>query len=176
MTGWFGLAIGLGALVLTLVNGYQADHWPALVGIALAMLATWTVLVRPVVILGRDTLLLRSILSEVTLPLASIESASIRQFLVVRAGGRNWSCTALSRGRREIAKLHLKGPDVKVRYGDLVEARLVAAVENARALARVEQYSDEQVALASDVRRSWAWPLIGALAVLSVVFVVGVLL
>jgi len=175
VTGFIGMAIAFVAVVLTLVDGYQGSEWVVLAGLAFFGVTVWAVLVRPAVALSEDRLLLRSILSEVSLPLAGVEEVSIRQFLVVRAGGKTWSSTGLGRSRAELARLRKDGYDTAGNRADFVEARIRTRAENARARSGVLLMSDEQFAMASGVRRAWSRPVIAALVVLGITFLVGIL-
>jgi len=169
------MALGVAAFILTLVDGYQGNDWVVLAGAAFFGVVSWAVLVRPAVALSEDRIILRSILSEVSLPLAGVEDVSIRQFVLVRAGGKTWSSTGLGRSRPELSRVRKNGHDTPGYRADFVEARIRAGAENARARAGVVLMSDEQFALASGVRRVWSRPVIAALVVLGITFLVGIL-
>ena len=177
MAGYGALALALGAAVLVLVDGYQDNEWKVLSGLAFFAFGCWVVLLRPVIGLGDDSLLVRSMLSEVTLPLASVEDVQVRQFFLVRAGGHTWSSTGLGRSRRHLTRLVREAKLDLPPSGaaDVAEGRLQQASENARSRAGIAAFSDEQFELAADVRRTWSLPVIIALGVLAIVSALAVL-
>lgn len=171
VSGVVGLIATAAVAVLVLAD-YPAGGWKILLGCAFVALGIWTVLLRPVVVLSGDRVLLRGIVSEVSLPLAAVEGVVISQFVVVRAGGRSWSSPGVGRNRRQIARLGgaPTSPDPTDTYTGVVANQLVARLEqraeDERAKLGIAAMSDEQFALADDVRRAWSWPLIAVLAVL----------
>ena len=173
--GYVGVLLGLAVVVMVLVDGYQSNEWKVLAGCALLGFACWVVLIRPTVALTADRLLVRSMVSEAWLPLASVEEVRISQFVVVRAGGRTWSSTGLGRNRHQVLRLGRGDANPRTEKSDLVEDRIRQGADDARARAGIQRLSDEQFALAAGVRRSWAWPVIAILAMLAAVFLVGFL-
>lgn len=110
--------------------------------------------------------MLHAALSTVRVPLAAIDQVVVRQFLAVRAGERRFSTTGVSRSRRQGMRDDRLGADAGITdrsYGGFVEARIERLAEEARKLQGVELYSDEQDALAAEVRREPAWIEIGLL-------------
>ena len=171
VTGGVGLlATGIVA-VLVLVD-YPSGGWKILLGCVFVGLGVWAVLLRPAVLLTGDRVLLKGIASEVSIPLAAVEGAVISQFVVVRAAGRSWSCPGVGRNRRQIARLGgaPTAPDPTDTNTGLVANQLVARLEqraeDERAKLGIAAMSDEQFALADDVRRVWSWPLLAVLTVL----------
>jgi len=175
LLGYVALALGLAVAVLVLADGYQSNEWKVLTGIAFFGFASWVVLLRPLVAITGGSLLVRSMLSDVRLPLASVEDVKIRQFLVVRAGGHSWTSTGLGRSKMQLWRLRRGHDDAGNKHADFVEERIRAVGENARAKAGIALLSDEQFNLASGVRPAWSWPVIGGLVGLSVAFLVAVL-
>lgn len=173
--GYVGVLLALVIAMMVLVDGYQRNEWKVLEGCALLGFACWVVLIRPMVAMTADRLLVRSMVSEAWLPLASVEQVRISQFLVVRAGGRTWSSTGLGRNRHQVLRLGRGGANPRTEKTDLVEDRIRQSADDARARVGIQRMSDEQFALAAGVRRAWAWPVIAALAVLAAVFLVGIL-
>lgn len=169
--GYIGVLVGLGGMALIIMDGYSGGEWWPLCLCLLGATLSWAVLVRPVVLMGRDELILRGVLSDLALPLAAVEIARVTLFLNVRAGGRTYTSAALGRSRR---KLHTHNPDDPATLeADVIEVRINAAADNARARAGIAAHSDEQVALAAGVRRTWAWPVIAVVATLLLAVVIG---
>ena len=177
-----GLGIVVVAVVLVLgVVGRSAPYHPAAYPICgLIAVALWCVLVRPAVAVEGDLLVLRNPLSTVWVPLAAIEQLVIRQFVAVRVADDRFTCAGLGRshrrGLRDDQLGDVSGVDIaRLSYAGVVERRILKLAEDARIRQGVALYSDEQEALAADVRRTRAWPWIAALAVLVVTVVITLL-
>lgn len=156
--GVLGVLVGLALLVPGLVA--TPVSW-GLASIGLLVVAvSWAALLRPAVTIDGDDLVLRGMASSVTIPLAAVEQVAVRQVLAVRAGERRYTCPAVGRGRREMAREDRGAGSVgdEQSYGKLVEDRIRAAASAARASAGVRIASAEQAALASGVRRHWSPP------------------
>lgn len=175
-----GLGLGGAALLLVLAvaDGIEGRDLPAVAGFCFAAVLIWVVLFRPRVGLTTHALVLRRPLSQVSLPLAAIEQVALRQVLAVLVGEQRYVSTGLGRSRRALNRqARADGKPVRADhdYTEFVEQRLSQRMEDARAAAGVALLSDEQLALAAGVRRSWAWLEIAVLVGLAVLFVVGLL-
>jgi len=118
---------------------------------------------------------LHAALSTVRVPLAAVDQVVVRQFLAVRAGERRFSTTGVSRTRRQGSRDDRLGDDAHATdrsYGGFVEARIEKLAEEARTLHGIEPYSDEQDALAAEVRREPAWIEIGLLVLFGLALLV----
>lgn len=164
--GITGVVIGLGALVLILLEGISLDALPWMVLCALVAAASWVALLRPQLRLTGETLVLRNMVDQVTLPVAAVTDVEVRRFVLVRTGERRFTSAAVSRPLREVAR----GAAVArpASYPDMVEGRIQACASAARAAGATPDLGD--------VRRSWAWPEIGVLAALTATLVLAVLL
>jgi hypothetical protein len=185
VTGVIGLLATAAIGVLTLVD-YQAGDWKILVGCAFVGLVVWVVLVRPMVAVAGDRLELRGMLSQVRLPLASVEDVKVAQYVAVRSAGRTWTCPGVGRSKRQISRMGNPGAEAlsaraqgRVKdsgtVANFVTERIQQLAEDARARSGIAMLSDEQFALAEGVRRTWSWPVIAGLLTLTAVFVVAVL-
>jgi hypothetical protein len=137
----------------------------------------WSAMLRPGVWVTESDLVLRNMLDTVRIPLAAIESVAVRQVLAVGAGDSRYVSPAIGHTWRQTFK-STRGAAPKTAtesYPVFVEERITQLAEDARARLGVTRYSDEQVALASGVRREPAWPEIAVLAVAVVVFVGSIL-
>ncbi|WP_232680974.1 hypothetical protein [Nocardioides sp. R-C-SC26] len=193
------LAVGLIVVVVGLVLADGAPPAWLIAFAALALTATWAVLLRPrVSVLDRATLVLRMPLSEVRMPLAAVDDLVVRQWLVVRVGERRFSCAAIGRTSRQLRRDARRGdratglgadaalaqrvvPQVASQDG-LVADRLVSLVESARAQVGVRgaprqtpEVESRLEAARAAVERAPAWPEIVALAVSSLALLVAVL-
>lgn len=166
ITGIVGL-VAVGVAVLFGVTGVGAPYDPVVYPVCgLVAVLLWVMLLRPSAAIEGDRLVLRAALSTVRVPLAAIDQVVVRQFLAVRAGERRFSTTGVSRSRRQGMRDDRLGADAGITdrsYGGFVEARIERLAEEARKLQGVELYSDEQDALAAEVRREPAWIEIGLL-------------
>ena len=138
----------------------------------------WSAMLRPGVWVTESDLVLRNMLDTIRIPLAAIESVAVRQVLAVGAGDSRYVSPAIGHTWRQTFKSSRgAAPQTATEsYPVFVEERITQLAEDARARLGVKRYSDEQVALASGVRREPAWPEIAVLAVAAVVFVGSILL
>jgi hypothetical protein len=171
----------------------------AVLACAFGAVLVWAAMLRPGVSVSDDQLHLRTLFESVSVPLASIESVLVRRYLVVRSGGNKYICPAISRSLRKTvgAEMRWSGgsrgipgtPDVEERagglathvqdqdlaYADFVEQRITQLAADDRARRGIEARSEEEYELGSQVVRRTAWPVIGALGLLLVAFVVALL-
>lgn len=171
IAGFLGIAVAV-AIAGWIVVETGLEQWPILAGLALGAAILWSVLIRPAVVLLEDRAVLRRATSDVSLPYAVIESALVRQFLVVRGAGKAWSTTGISRPTREMrAELKGKALPSPLSVESVLEQRLEQAGADARLLGHIEAGSAEHLAVLADVRRRMAWE-----SVLPVVALGGVVL
>ena len=128
-----------------------------------------------------DRLVMRGMVGTVEVPLAAIEQVAVRQVLAVRAGEKRYVSPVVSKSRRRLTRAErVRGAERPVQgevsYADFVEERILHLAEQARSERGVALLSDEQLALGRDVRRAWAWPVVAAVTVPLVLFVLSVLL
>ncbi len=135
----------------------------------------WAALLRPRLELGRSDLVLRNMLSTDTVPLAAVESVTVRQVLVVFAGDRRFTSPAVGRTRRQLVKDNFRGsgrghggmmgmlpafpsspekPDnPKSSFGLFVEERVRSRVADALAREGIKARSGDQARLAEGITR-----------------------
>ncbi len=178
-----GLIMGplavLGALVVVGITLADPEAVPLVVpaGAVLIGVLGWATMLWPRISVTAEHLVLRNTLETVHVPLAAIEALAVRQVLAVRAGEKRYVSPAAGTswrkamvGDKPATRKDADRPVTEVDYVDHVEQQIRARMERARATAGVAMLSDEQLALASGVRREPAWlpiVLIGA-AVLGV--------
>jgi uncharacterized membrane protein YuzA (DUF378 family) len=175
ISGIIGL-VALAVAVLFGVTGVGAPYDPVVYPICgLVGVFLWVMLLRPAAAVEGDRLVLHGALSTVRVPLAAIDQVVVRQFLAVRAGERKFTCTGVSRSRRQGMRDDQMSGDALITdrsFGGFVEGRIEHLAEEARKLQGIEPYSDEQDALAAAVRREWALPEIGLLVLFGLAVVV----
>jgi hypothetical protein len=200
VTGVLGLVLcGLVATVLVVAAPPHVAV-PAVVACAFAAVLVWLAMLRPGVWAVDGDLYLRTLFETVSIPLGSIETAIVRRYLLVRSGGRKYICPALSRSLRKTMRAETRwqppqllspsagmerigdsgsgsdaGPDHDLAYADFVEWRIAQLAADDRARRGIEERSEEEYELGSQVVRRTAWPEIAILAVLAVAFVVAIL-
>lgn len=168
VTGVIGLIAAVVVVVVSAVDGSTAG---VLAGL-LVGLVSWLVLLRPRVGMRGSDLLLRGIVSTVTVPLASIDGVAIRQVLAVWVDGRRYVNAAVGRTFREINRQRRAGGQVEElpvhesKYADHVQDLITERAREAR----------RDGAPMGQVRREWAWLEVGVLVVLVVALVVAVAL
>ena len=177
IVGVVGL-VTVAVVVLLGVTGAGGDYHPAVYAVCgLIGVVIWVAIIRPEVAIAGDRLVLRNPLNKVGIPLAAIEQIAVRRWLAVKVGDRTLTNAGISRSRRQGVRddqrKDVTGIEIAaLSYGAIVERRIQRQAQEARDRQGIKIYSDEQLALAADVRRTWAWPEIAALAVLSVAAVV----
>jgi hypothetical protein len=173
-----------GALVVAwVVRPSDVPLWVPAAALLLAALI-WTAIVRPrVLVTERDdeqTLVLRTMLETVHIPLAGVEEVAVRQVMAVRVGERRFVCSGTGRTlrqalkdsntermRRSMSGLGGLDPvaqvDPGIIYGDYVEMRVMELANAERERRDLRRHSAEVRALADDVRREPAWREVGLL-------------
>lgn len=188
-----GRVTGTGALLLVaavVVVGVadREDGLPAWVvlGALLLGVLVWASMLRPAVRVTTEDLVLRNMLDTVTVPLGAIEAVAVRQVLAVRAGDRRFVSPAIGRSWRQAVRTG-SGPSSQpaatptatatsaMSYPDYVEDRIRRLASDDRTRRGIRAMSEEQLALAREVRRRPAWPEIAMLVVTAVGLVVTLL-
>lgn len=198
--GGIGLVLCGVVAVMLVVTEPPAVAVPGVIGCLLVGGLVWMALLRPSVVATSSELHLRTLFESVSIPLASVETVVVRRYLLVRSGGRRYICPAISRPLRKTIRDELKWSgsnpmqpglsvdrlgeatgenlqtDVKkeqeLAYADFVEQRIAALAANDRARRGIEERSEEEYELGSQVVRRTAWLEIVVLAVLAAAFVV----
>jgi hypothetical protein len=174
--GVLALALVAAVVVTGVLDRQHGPPLPVVAGAVVFGALVWSAMLRPRVWITESDLVLRNMLETVSIPLAAIETVVVRQVLAVSAGDARYVSPAIGNSWRQTIKSNRaterKAPADS--YPVFVEERISRLAEDARAKRGIRRFSDEQVALAADVRRRPAWPEIVVLAVATVVFVVSV--
>jgi hypothetical protein len=199
LTPVLGLGVAAALVVLGVVDRDGTPLWVPAAGVLLGVLV-WTATLRPRVWVEPGTLVLRTMVETVRLPLAAVEEVAVRQVTAVRVGERRFVTSGAGRTMRQAmrgspmqrARQHRGGvfggvpgmgslggtdhPEVGTVYGDYVEERLRTLISQDRERRGVAAYSPRLEDIAeAEIRRERAWPEIVALAA-AVVFLVVALL
>ena len=168
VTGGIGLVV---AAVIVVAGVVHASTAGISAGLLVALL-TWLVLLRPRVGTRGTDLLLRGTVSTVIVPLASVESVTVRQVLAIWTGGRRYVSAAVGNTFREINRQRRPAGTFEPvetnerKYADQVGELISERSREAR----------RDGAPTGPARREWALLELAALAVLVVVLVVAVVL
>jgi hypothetical protein len=201
--GFLGLALCAFVAVVFVVSESPRVAVPGVVACAFVAVLDWMTMLRPTVSASTTELHLRNVAQTVSIPLASIDTVIVRRYLLVRSGGRKYICPAIGRSLRKTVRSELKwkpatfmsptaaldrfgesqgsGLTTEVQaphelaYPDFVEQRITHLAADDRARRGIEERSEEEYELGSQVVRHPAWLELVALAVLAVAFVVAVL-
>ena len=142
-------------------NGFPA---PLIAVCLLLGVLAWASMLRPRVWATSDDLVMRNMLHTVRIPLAAIQTVVVRQVLAVGVAEGRYVSPAIGQSARQTARAERGGRKSPTEsYQVFVEERIGQLADTARSELGVEKHSEEQVALAAGVRRSWAWPEIAAL-------------
>lgn len=195
--GVLGLVLCAFVAVVFIVSESAHIAVPGVVGCAFVAVFVWLVMLRPSVSASTTELYLKTLFENVTIPLASVETVLVRRYLLVRSGGRKYICPAISRSLRKTVRNEMKwggsqqiltpglseerlgGGSLQTEvehglaYPDFVEQRIAYLAANDRARRGIEERSEEEYELGSQVVRRPAWLEIAVLAVLGVAFVVA---
>lgn len=198
LVGATGLVMCAFVAVVLIVTDKPGVAVPGVVGCLFMAVLVWMALLRPSVAATASELHLRTLFEFVRIPLASIDTAVVGRYLLVRAGGVKYICPAVSRPLRKTVRTDLKwsggtlmqpgaslekleevsGVRTEVEdkhdldYPDFVEQRIMLLADTDRARRGIEARSEEEYELGSHVVRQKAWPELIALAVLGVAFLV----
>jgi hypothetical protein len=201
--GFLGLALCAFVAVVFVVSESPRVAVPGVVACAFVAVLDWMTMLRPTVSASTTELHLRNVAQTVSIPLASIDTVIVRRYLLVRSGGRKYICPAIGRSLRKTVRSELKwkpatfmsptaaldrfgesqgsGLTTEVQaphelaYPDFVEQRITHLAADDRARRGIEERSEEEYELGSQVVRHPAWLELVALAVLAAAFVVAVL-
>lgn len=184
-------ALGLLTCVVVAVAGVVSAEGRTLVTLLLGCgffgVLLWAALLRPSVWASADELRMRTMFHDIAIPLASIETAVVRRFLLVRAGGNRYICPAISRPLRktvdadmQFRRNPLRAPEVKGEhdtvYPDFVEEQITRFAREDRVRRGIGERSEEEYELGGSATKTPSWPEIVAVGVLGVAFVVALVL
>jgi hypothetical protein len=201
LVGVVGLALCAFIAVVLVITDSPSVAVPGVIACLFVAGLIWMSLLRPSVAATTTELHIRTLFESIRIPLASIETVLVRRYLLVRSGGRKYICPAISRPLRKTIRSELKwsggsglqlGPSVErlskatgenlqtevkneqdLAYADFVEQRIAALASNDRARRGIEERSEEEYELGSQVVRRTAWVELGILAALLVAFVIS---
>jgi hypothetical protein len=199
ITGVLGLATAAFLAVMFVISARVGVAVPGVIACLFAAVVLWGAMLRPGVSVTDDDLLMRTLFETVTIPLAGIDTVVVRRYLLVRAGGTKYVCPAIGRSLRKTVRSEMKwsggaqvlspgaaisrdssviaASEVKrqgdIDYADFVEQRIVHLAAAARARQGIEERSEEEYEIGRQAVRRTFWPVIVAMALLALAFVVA---
>ncbi len=177
VTGYLGLAVCAVVVGIVVTSEQHVVGLRVALGAVLVAVLLWVALLRPRAAAYDDTLVLRGMVSDTTLPLARIDAAVVRHMLVVWIGKDRYTCSGIARSTRSMMKqrkpgvmsvLGLQQADDRMgavgASGDIGASADYATFVETRIedLARSARRDGRNVPA---VRRRWAWVEIAALLV-----------
>jgi hypothetical protein len=188
--GYVCLAVCALVVAVAVTSGRPVTGLRVTFGAVLVAVLVWVALLRPRAAAYDETLVLRGMVSDTTLPLAAIDAAVVRHMLVVRIGEQRYTCAGIARSTRSmVTRRHSAGatpPFGLPRADDLMTGAAGRSGDNASSSAdyatfvetRIEELArsarrDRRAAPA--VRRRWAWLEITALSVTALAFALSLL-
>ncbi len=178
--GIMTLLVSGGLVILAIAE--RDESWSLSLALgALALGSTaWASMLRPALAIDDDLLVMRNMIDTVHVPLAAIEQIVVRQVLAVFAGEKRYVSPVVGKTRRKLRRAEKGSASEQpkrgeVAYPDFVEDRIRRRANEARSARGIANLSDEQLALAADVRREWSWPVIALIAAPTLLFVVTLL-
>jgi hypothetical protein len=196
IVGVIGLLLCATVAIVLVTTESASVAVPGVLACVLVAELVWMALLRPSVTATASELRMRTMFESISIPLASIDAAVVRRYLLVRAGGRRYICPAISRPLRKTIRAEMKwsgqsglqpglsldrlseatGESLQTQlkseqdlvYADFVEQRIAARAANDRARRGIEERSEEEYALGSQVVRRIAWLELAILAALLV--------
>ena len=175
--GVIALAMVAAVVLIGLLDREQGFP-PVVMWAALCVgVVVWAAMLRPRLWVTTSDVVMRNMFSTVWVPLVAVEQVVVRQVVALKAGDQRFVSPSVGKSWRQTLKSSKEPkPGATQSYPAFVEERLHQLTEEARAKAGVKLLSDEQLALADGVRRSWAWPEIAVLVVTFVGFVVALII
>ncbi|HET6152071.1 MAG TPA: hypothetical protein VFE15_03895 [Marmoricola sp.] len=187
VTGWIGMVLCAVLIVAVPVANQDLGSARIAVGVGVAAALIWMTMLRPRIIVRLpDILLLRNPLSTWEVPLAAVESVSVRAITRVGVGERTYDGVAVGRpvrpprpagaglpgfgGRRGVVRSEPPTGKARLRpnastpnaIADLMTEQLLAAADRARAAGQSD----------TGIDRVWAVPELAVLGALTVALVI----
>jgi hypothetical protein len=187
--GWLCIAVGVAIVVYLVVNAQTVLGLRIGLACLLAVAVVWATLLRPRAVAYADRLVLRNSVSDTSVPLHQIDSATVRQTLSVFVQGKRYVCIGISKSRRNLYGRKKRGAAAVfgieqvdahtiggvqpkgVRYESWVETRIEVLARDAK-----EAVRSHRIEPLPAVVRDWAWPEIIAMVVLGGAFLVSLFL
>lgn len=164
VSGYVGLAVMVGILVLALLPWEAGRPLGVAILAVLGLLLVWAAMLRPALWATERTLVLRGIFHTDEVPLGAIDRVVVSQVLAVYARGERYlspvvGYTARQKivNKRREAKGKISAPTAGDTYQVYVEERITQLAKEDR-----ERFGPTDAA----VRRTWAWPELIGCAVL----------
>lgn len=183
--GWLGLAVCVAVVVVVATSEQHLVGLRVALGAVLVAVLIQVALLRPSATAYDETLVLRGMVSDTTLPLAGIDAVVVRHMLVVWVGEDRYTCSSIARSTRSMVKrrkpgamsvLGLYQADDRMGavgasgdiggsgdYATFVETRIDDLARSAR---RDGRYGPP-------VRRRWAWVEVAALGAAALAFLLS---
>jgi hypothetical protein len=193
VVGSVGLAVVAGLLLYVAVAMHTTTGLRLATGLVLLGVLVWLTQLRPRATVYPDVLHLQNSLRDATVPLVAVDAVTVRRMLNVWVGGRRYVCIGIGTPLRKVVGVKSRGPSSLLgwdrleayteestpllpdqsatSYPDFVETRIADLVEDARRRSLLRPGSSTP-----QVRETWAWPEVVALAGTAAAFVLSLVL
>lgn len=178
VSGYIGLAITVGILVLAVLPWDAGRPLGVAILATLGILLVWATLLRPALWVSGRTLVLRGIFHSDHVPLGAIDRVAVSQVTAISVRGKRYvspvvGFTARQKSRNRRHDLRAVGADVPPPARTATNTYQVYVEERIAQLAK----EDRELHGPTDapVRRTWAWPELAGTAVLIGAFLVWLL-
>lgn len=159
VSGWIAVVLCAALAVVLPFAGQDRTTLRFAVGAALAALVIWAYTARPRIIMRPGTLVLRNPWSTWLVPVGLVDDVHVRLTTRVMVAGRSYEGVAVGKALRVLSGAKPRSWGTVDPVPDLLEERVLAAAESARAVGSP----------AGEVVRVWAVPELVVVAVLGVV-------
>jgi hypothetical protein len=170
VSGYVGLAVTFGILVLAVLPWETGRPLGVAILALLGALLVWCAMLRPALWVTERTLVMRDMFHTDEVPLGSIDRVAVSQVVAISAGGKRYTSPAVGYTARQKIKAkrdRVRGdttvPTAENTYQVYVEERLGHLAKEDR-----ERFGPSETA----VRRTWAWPEIVGCVVLAAAWLV----
>jgi hypothetical protein len=164
VSGYVGLAVTLGILVLAVLPWETGRPVGVAILALLGALLVWCAMLRPALWATERTLVMRGMFHTDEVPLGSIDRVAVSQVVAISADGKRYTSPAVGYTARQKIKTKRRSvrgdktvPTAADTYQVYVEERLLQLAREDR-----ERFGPTD----AGVRRTWAWPEIAGCVVL----------
>lgn len=174
-SGWFGMAFAAILIVVALWNGTSRGEWQVVACACFGAALCWTVMLRPRVVFAPSALVLRNLLSDVTIPYLLLDSVVVRTVTCAFVDGHRYVGLGVGRSRASMTRKPDSGmfSSRASRAGAVTSGPGAAAISNDQLPELVESEAHDRLVRArqdalgvgEQVRRTPAVPEIVAILV-----------
>ncbi len=164
VSGYVGLAVTLGILVLAILPWETGRPLGVAILALLGTLLVWAAMLRPALWVTERTLVMRGIFHTDEVPLGSIEQVVVSQIVAISVHGKRYTSPAIGYTARQKVKAKRRSTRPDVPAPTPIDTNQVYVEERIAQLAKEDR--ERFGPTDAPVRRTWAWPEIAGCVVL----------